>query len=303
MKVLVIGAQNIDIFAQSSIEYVLKDSNPSKIHLSFGGVGRNMAENLKRLGNDVHFLTVFADDFFAKAAKQSLIDMNINILESIDVKDQTNSIYMGIMDKDNDLFLGLNDMDIINELNIDVINSKIEYINTFDYLVIDNNLEETVISHIVNKFEDKIIVMDAVSAKKVNKLNNILSKINYLKLNHIELCELAGEKNIMLSINKLNNKGAKTLLITNQSEEIIVSTKNGLFKYKPLKIDEIINATGAGDAFISGFTHGLINGYSLDQRIDYAISMAHLTLQSNNSTNEHITLKEVEIINEKLHRI
>ena len=84
MKVLVIGAQNIDIFAQSSIEYVLKDSNPSKIHLSFGGVGRNMAENLKRLGNDVHFLTVFADDFFAKAAKQSLIDMNINILESID---------------------------------------------------------------------------------------------------------------------------------------------------------------------------------------------------------------------------
>jgi len=145
--------------------------------------------------------------------------------------------------------------------------------------------------------------MDAVSAKKVNKLKNILSKINYLKLNHIELCELAGEKNIMLSINKLNNKGAKTLLITNQSEEIIVSTKNGLFKYKPLKIDEIINATGAGDAFISGFTHGLINGYSLDQRIDYAISMAHLTLQSNNSTNEHITLKEVEIINEKLHRI
>jgi len=125
MKVLVIGAQNIDIFAQSSIEYVLKDSNPSKIHLSFGGVGRNMAENLKRLGNDVHFLTVFADDFFAKAAKQSLIDMNINILESIDVKDQTNSIYMGIMDKDNDLFLGLNDMDIINELNIDVINSPI----------------------------------------------------------------------------------------------------------------------------------------------------------------------------------
>ena len=140
MKVLVIGAQNIDIFAQSSIEYVLKDSNPSKIHLSFGGVGRNMAENLKRLGNDVHFLTVFADDFFAKAAKQSLIDMNINILESIDVKDQTNSIYMGIMDKDNDLFLGLNDMDIINELNIDVINSKIEYINTFDYLVIDSIL-------------------------------------------------------------------------------------------------------------------------------------------------------------------
>ena len=44
MKVLVIGAQNIDIFAQSSIEYVVKDSNPSKIHLSFGGVGRNMAE-------------------------------------------------------------------------------------------------------------------------------------------------------------------------------------------------------------------------------------------------------------------
>ncbi|MFK5882999.1 MAG: PfkB family carbohydrate kinase, partial [Candidatus Izemoplasma sp.] len=67
-KVLVIGAQNIDIFAKTDTEYTLKDSNISKIHLAYGGVGRNIAENLNRLGHQVHFMTVFGDDDFSKSA-------------------------------------------------------------------------------------------------------------------------------------------------------------------------------------------------------------------------------------------
>lgn len=303
MNVLVIGAQNIDIFSSVNTPYKLKDSNPATIHMGFGGVGRNIAENLKRLGNDVHFLTIFADDFFAKAAKISLDAIGINTDQSMYATNQSNSIYMGIMDEDNDLFLGLNDMDIVKMLDETVITEKEAFINSFDCLVIDNNLKASAIKEITTRFHDKIIIIDAVSAKKVHKLSNLLATIDFLKLNHIELFELSGKDNVPDAIKALRNKGANTLIITNQASDIIVSSKNNTTSYKPIPIQDITNATGAGDAFISGFIHGTLQDYSIDKRIDYARSIAYLTLKSTDATSKTITINEVEKTNEKLHRI
>jgi len=57
-RILVIGAQNIDIFAKTKEDYTLRDSNVAQITLAYGGVGRNITENIKRLGNDVSFLNI-----------------------------------------------------------------------------------------------------------------------------------------------------------------------------------------------------------------------------------------------------
>lgn len=91
-KILVIGAQNIDLFAHAKSDCVLHDSNHAKIHMAFGGVGCNIATNLSILGNQVDFLTVFGHDYFSQIAKQNLIDLNIHFEESLLVKDAGNRI-------------------------------------------------------------------------------------------------------------------------------------------------------------------------------------------------------------------
>ena len=118
LKTLVIGAQNIDIFAHAESHCTLNDSNRSKIHIAFGGVACNIVTTLALLGNKVSFLTVFGDDTFSSLAKKNLQDLNINIHESLEVKNESNSIYIAVMDEDNDLFIGLNDMEITDHLNI-----------------------------------------------------------------------------------------------------------------------------------------------------------------------------------------
>ena len=67
-KVLIIGAQNIDIYAKTEDEYILQDSNLANIHIAFGGVARNIAANIRRMNNAVSFLTIFGDDEFSKSA-------------------------------------------------------------------------------------------------------------------------------------------------------------------------------------------------------------------------------------------
>lgn len=293
-KVLIIGAQNIDIFAKSNEEYTLLDSNPAKIHMAFGGVGRNIAENVSRLGNNVHFITVFGDDFFSNIAHKSIKEMGIDTTNSLFKKNHTNSVYLGIMDQENDLFLGLNDMEITKELNTEFLKTKARFINEFSTIIIDNNLETEALHYLLNTYQDKTIIMDAVSAKKAVKLKGYLDKISVLKLNQIELAVLSDELETISKIKDLHKKGAKTLLITNQDKDIILSTKEGIVTKKVLTIDTIVNATGAGDAFLSGFVHGILHNFSDTKKLKYADIVANISLQSNNSTNELLSRKEVK---------
>ena len=302
-KVLVIGAQNIDIFAKTTKEYTLKDSNLSKIHLAYGGVGRNIAENLARLEHEVHFITVFGDDDFSKAALSTMKDIGINPSNSLFLKNQSNSVYLGVLDKDNDLFLGLNDMDITNELNESFFETKVDFINSFEVIVIDNNLSLKAITYLLKKYSHKQIIMDAVSAKKVIKLKDNLKYIDTLKVNHIEIEALSTEETVLDKIKDITVKGVKTLLVTSGAKGTIHYSSNKQTNYTPIKVDKIVNATGAGDGFISGYISGVLNKVSINECLKKAGTVAYITLFSNNSTSKSLSNIEVEKVNEKLFRV
>lgn len=285
-KILVIGAQNIDIFSKTKEDYILKDSNISSIHFSFGGVGRNITENLSRLDAEVSFLTVFGNDMFSTLSKDSLTKMNIDFSHSKETN-KKNSVYLGILDKENDLFLGLNDMGIVKELDINYMKTQFNYINSFDILVIDNNLQEEVITYLLHS-HSQTKVMDAVSAHKVHKLKDNLHLIDYLKLNMIELMELTN--NIGLSY--FNDKTINNIIITDQDKDILFYNKE-IKTYQPNKVKNIVNASGAGDAFISGFIKGLSMNYPIDKSIKLATNTASFTLLCDDATHKELTMEKV----------
>lgn len=283
-KILIIGAQNIDLFARSKSDLVLHDSNPSKIHLAFGGVGCNIASNLSILGNQVDFLSVFGDDYFGQMAKQNLSDLKINFKESLVIKDTGNSVYLGVMDKANDLYLGLNDMDILNNMDISFFKDKTTYIHSFDVLVIDNNLSLEALQYLLKVFKHKKIIMDAVSAVKSVKLKELLPYISLLKLNVLELDALSDKTSTSEKLNDLLMHGLSSVILTNSAQEIIFKSKNTDILTKPKTIENIENATGAGDAFLAGFIHGLLLEKSESECLNIGKETAYRCLQSPNST-------------------
>ena len=60
--VAVIGGANIDIHGKSNDTLQERDSNPGQVHTSAGGVARNIAENLARLGVDCRLITAVGKD-------------------------------------------------------------------------------------------------------------------------------------------------------------------------------------------------------------------------------------------------
>ena len=69
--VVVVGGVNVDIGGKSSAPLVRADSNPGRVSVSLGGVGRNIAHNLSLMCIDTLLLTAYGDDLHGERVAAS----------------------------------------------------------------------------------------------------------------------------------------------------------------------------------------------------------------------------------------
>lgn len=83
--ITVIGGINIDIEGKPDGILKFEDSNPGKISVSYGGVGRNITENVARMGGSVAMISVIGEDHMGYEAKEHLRLLGVDV-SRIEVK-------------------------------------------------------------------------------------------------------------------------------------------------------------------------------------------------------------------------
>ena len=78
-RVAVIGGMNMDIGGAAGGELRLRDSNPGRVSLRPGGVGRNIAHNLRLLGLEVSLVSAVGDDPFGRALTDSCRALGLDL--------------------------------------------------------------------------------------------------------------------------------------------------------------------------------------------------------------------------------
>lgn len=280
----IIGGANIDIYCKSDKELIMKDSNPCKISFTYGGVARNIVENLHNLNEDVSFVTAFGDDYFADGIIKDLEKKDIDLSFSIRVPNHSSSIYMAVLNVD-DLFIGMNDMSVISKLSKENIDFLAKYVKEDDYLFVDTNLDKELIEYILNNVKG-IKVCDAISATKAVKLKGLTNKLDCLKMNLLE-AETLSEKPMFLEtetikyIKELVNEGVKEVLITGK-DFLYVGSKDGVAKYSHNAYrQEPVNVSGAGDALIAYYISARGKDLSIDEASKRGLIASILTVDVN----------------------
>ena len=77
--VALLGGINMDVSVHAHSALRNGDSNAGRVQCSPGGVARNVAENLLRLGLDARLLGVLGDDVFGQALWQSGAAMGLDM--------------------------------------------------------------------------------------------------------------------------------------------------------------------------------------------------------------------------------
>lgn len=308
-KVYVIGGANIDIQGVPSRHLIPKDSNPGKVSYAFGGVGRNIAENLSRLKHHVVFVSAIGQDYFGQALKQHCLDLKMDLSLSI-FPEENSSTYLALLDEHHDMAWALCDMDILKHLDQKHLEIVLHQITSEDVLVVDTNLDEGILEYIVTHCKAKICV-DPISSQKAHKIVNLLQHVYLFKPNQIEAETISG-----ISLNTMEDyRCCLDYFLSQGVFEIVISLgKNGVIAATPHQklwikhsFVPMANATGAGDSFLAGLVSQLLQQKDLSQQLQYAIACATITVQSNSTVAPNITpeliadqIKEIEYVIQQL---
>lgn len=293
-----IGGANIDIHGISNQKIKLYDSNPGVINFSCGGVGRNICENLSRVGIYTKYITCIGNDFFGKKLIDDCIDANIDMESSFIIDNAQTSCYMSLIDSNGDMKAAVAHMDITDLLTIEKLSSKHGIINNAKIIMIDANLREDLIEYVTEKYKDKPIFADAVSTKKAVRLKKYLDKINTLKPNLYEAqvfsdLEIKTKDDIEKAAKIIIGKGVKNLFISMGAHGVYYMDHNMNSKYyKPNKV-KMVNATGAGDSMMAGLIYGKFRELNIDRTVNFSMALAAYTIEDTHTINKSISEQKI----------
>ena len=205
---VVCGGVNIDIGAHSFAPLRDRDSNPGRVELSLGGVGRNIAHNMRLLGVPTYLLTAVGGDSRASQVEESCKELGIDLSHALRVPDGRTSTYVFVGDSDGDMAVAVSDMEICEKLTPDYFASQKELLDGAAAVVVDANLPRKSIAYLVEHCAAPLFV-DPVSTVKAEKLQGLLSHVHTLKPNRIEAELLSGVK---ITDNATLHQAAQALL-------------------------------------------------------------------------------------------
>jgi pseudouridine kinase len=296
--ICVLGGSNMDIVGFPNKNLIPHDSNPGKVKLSLGGVGRNIAENLVHLGVSIKLISAIGDDMYGKKIMEHANNIGLDMQSSMVLSQRPTSTYLAILDEKGDMHAAISQMEIFDELTIDFIQSQRQVIENSKICVIDTNLPESIISYVLDNFKNTDFFLDTVSTTKAVKVKRHIGAFHTIKPNKIEAELLSGMTiygmaDLLKTSEYFLKKGVQRVFITLGEEGVFFNDGESHKLIASPKID-VINATGAGDAFIAALAYCHFNNMPTEDSARFAIGTAILALSYEETINPNISKENVD---------
>ncbi|TMU84995.1 winged helix-turn-helix transcriptional regulator [Bacillus sp. BHET2] len=281
-----IGGANIDRKMQLKGNMIPETSNPARTEQTSGGVARNIAENLGRLGRDANLVTVVGEDTggsWLLAQTKSFA----NISGSQRLLNENTGTYSAILDKKGEMMFALADMDIYESVDIDFIEKRWSLISSSEMVILDTNFPDYVLKYIIRRCHTEGIPLTVipVSEPKVKKLPTSLEGVTWFICNKGEAevyldMKIETEGDYFKAAKALTLKGAERVVITRGDQGLIYyTTYKEARAVLPPKVD-VEDVTGAGDALVAGILFGYLKGSDTDGACRIGVVCSSITLQS-----------------------
>ena len=267
---------------------LMATSNPATGGQSYGGVARNIAENLARLNMDVSLISIVGDDAAGKELLHNLQLLGIDTGQITISNTAKTAEYIAIFDPNSELVIGVASMEIFDEFTDKQIAHSQSHIVSSDWVILDCNLTSAAISKVI-ELKQKAnfrLAVDTVSVSKAKRLPKDLSAIDLLFTNRDEAASILEEYQIFETVDVsqtaklLRERGVQGVVITDGAEGHLVSIDDQEFQ-TPALSTQVVNVSGAGDALMAGFLYGLRSEQSYNYASHAGAAASSLTVESN----------------------
>ena len=305
-KILGIGNAIVDVFVKVDDDFLLKNNltkgsmkliekqefdslrNTIKIEkIEAGGSVANTMAGIAYLEGHPSFIGKVNSDEFGNIYKKSLQKINVNFLYSEKKENLTTGASIIFITPDSErtmcTYLGISSQLSKEDINEDYIKDY-EIIFLEGYLW-DKGISEEMFKHVIqlakkNNVKIAMSLSDifCVTRHREDFLKLLKNDLNILIGNENEINELMQKNNLLDSINELK-KFNKIIIVTRSADGSLAILNNEITNCETVKVEKILDLTGAGDLFASGFFKEYLNNSDIKKCLKTGSELAAQVIQ------------------------
>lgn len=264
--IVCLGAANLDRKLRSLATLKMGTSNPARQDESFGGVARNIAENLSLLMAPAALITAVGDDTAGRSLIAHAQAAGIDTRGTLTLTGRCTGTYTAVLDDHGEMLVALADMALYDAMDASFIASRQPLRAGAALTVADMNLpREALAALLADAHKDAIpLVIVAVSQPKMAHLPQDLTGLRLLILNQGELetrmgRALPSDADLAEACMTLRRQGARDVIVTRGGTGMLYTTPDGI-AHMQAQDAHIVDVTGAGDAFAAAVCWSLYQG-------------------------------------------
>lgn len=256
-------------------------SNPVTSSRAFGGVARNVAENLARLAVPTALASLVGDDEKGRAiladAKRLGIDTSLSGVEA----SHRTAEYVAVLEPDGRLAFGLADMAIFDTFDRAFLDGIRPAIAKAQWVFADCNLPATILAELLHRPREGgfHLAVDPVSRAKAVRLPKDLAGVDLLFLNESEAQVLSSGSDAEQAARRLRDTGVGAVIVTRGAAGAILCDAAGI-RAVPACPGDVVDVTGAGDAMLAAWVAAWLHGADPVEAAHEGHRAAAATIQS-----------------------
>lgn len=298
-RVVVVGGANVDVKARTIQAAVPGTSNPGVTAQAPGGVARNVAENLARLGVPASLVSVVGRDALGDWLLRETEAAGVDVRAVLRAPDVTTGTYTAVLDASGELLVAVAAMAAVEALTPAALQERRGVLRGAAWVVADGNLPEASLAHLLSLAAEAgaAVVFEPVSVPKAARLRPALAAglvPQAVTPNVPELGALLGRavpdepEALQAAAAELHAQGVRLVWVRRGAAGSLLSGPDGVTELPALPA-EVRDVTGAGDAMLAAFLAALASGLPPAEAARHGHAAAALTVESDHAVSPTLT--------------
>lgn len=238
--IYVIGTASID-YRTTIDEALLRDPShaatldDNELNIDFGGIGKNISENMHRIGHNVSYIGAIGSDVLGQELLQDCRQNGIDVSDSLVIPAKKSSTYLEISSRDRkEIILSSANMKLQESLTPDFLQGKSAKLRHALAIVIEDSLSENSIQYISSNYSPIPIFMVCSKYTRVPRCMHFLNQFHALVTSLDIAWLILGERGIpplqdvltMDIARQLSNKVGGAVLMCYGKSEVVYAHDN-----------------------------------------------------------------------------
>jgi len=295
MKIAVVGTVFVDCKGFAKQHYVPTGRNVGEVKFFHGGVGRNVAENLLRIGLGTALVSTVDDSGIGNEVRNRLQAAGMDLSHLYPVPDRGMGMWLAVLNEDGDLMGSISQMPDMAVLEEKVMAYGEQLVQCCSHIALELDLTAGISRKILDEANARKIPVYGIPGNLTVIMAHpeLLPRLDCFICNDIEggrllgvdLTRTAPETILTALTHYVETTGIPSMVVTlGERGAVYVDSRTGDAGFQPVFPVKVVDSTGAGDAFFSGTVAALTQGKTLAEAVVVGTRIAGWTIESSENT-------------------